>query len=152
MLGQSGQSLLLYAPGFKGVAYRPLVEAADAPGLRASIELGGPDWEAFLARRDRRRRRRAGGARGRADVRAALAALGEELVDSDRPLVTVSGTPYVPGRASTEADPLPTDGPVGGRSRSVMAVLGLASRGVRSSAVRLPGTVDNEGRADSPAC
>ncbi len=49
VLGQSGQSLLLYAPGFKGVAYRPLVEAADAPGLRASIELGSADWEAFLA-------------------------------------------------------------------------------------------------------
>ena len=81
-----------------------------------------------------------------AEESAALAALGEELIDSDRPLVTVSGTPYVPGRASTEADPLPTDGPVGGRSRSVMAVLGLASRGVRSSAVRLPRTVHNEGR------
>ena len=50
VLGQSGQSLLLYAPGFKGVAYRPLVEAADAPGLRAALELGSPDWEAFIAR------------------------------------------------------------------------------------------------------
>jgi len=81
-----------------------------------------------------------------AEESAALAALGEELIDSDRPLVTVSGTPYVPGRASTEADPLPTDGPVGGRSRSVMAVLDLASRGVRSTAVRLPRTVHNEGK------
>jgi nucleoside-diphosphate-sugar epimerase len=81
-----------------------------------------------------------------AEESAALAALGEELIDSDRPLVTASGTPYVPGRASTEADPLPTDGPVGGRSRSVMAVLDLASRGVRSAAVRLPRTVHNEGR------
>ncbi len=49
VLGQSGQSLLLYAPGFKGVAYRPLVEAADAPALRSAIELASPDWEAFLA-------------------------------------------------------------------------------------------------------
>jgi nucleoside-diphosphate-sugar epimerase len=81
-----------------------------------------------------------------AEESAALAALGAELIDSDRPLVTVSGTPYVPGRASTEADPLPTDGPVGGRSRSVMAVLELASRGVRSAAVRMPRTVHNEGR------
>jgi nucleoside-diphosphate-sugar epimerase len=81
-----------------------------------------------------------------AEEGAALAALGEELIDSARPLVTCSGTPFVPGRASTEADPLPTEGPVGGRSRSVMAVLDLASRGVRSSAVRLPRTVHNEGR------
>jgi fatty-acyl-CoA synthase len=51
VLRQSGQSLLLYAPGFKGVAYRPLVEAADATGLR-SIELGGPNWDAFVARAD----------------------------------------------------------------------------------------------------
>ena len=81
-----------------------------------------------------------------AEESAALAALGEELIGSDRPLVTVSGTPYVPGRVSTEADPLPTDGPVGGRSRSVMAVLDLASRGVRSTAVRMPRTVHNEGK------
>jgi hypothetical protein len=62
-----------------------------------------------------------------AEESAALAALGEELVGSGRPFVTVSGTPRVPGRVSTEADPLPTDGPVGGRGRAVMAVLGLAS-------------------------
>src|ERR1700729_3233414 len=48
-----------------------------------------------------------------AEESAALAALGDELIDSDRPLVTVSGTPRVAGRASTEADPLPTDGPGG---------------------------------------
>ncbi|QDP96507.1 SDR family oxidoreductase [Microlunatus elymi] len=80
-----------------------------------------------------------------AEESAALAALGEELVGSDRPFVTVSGTPYVAGRASTEADPVPTEGPVGGRGRSVTAVLDLASRGVRSSAVRLPRTVHNHG-------
>jgi nucleoside-diphosphate-sugar epimerase len=81
-----------------------------------------------------------------AEEGAALAALGEEVTGSGRPLITVSGTPYVPGRASTEADPLPTGGPVGGRSRSVTAVLDLASRGVRSAAVRMPRTVHNEGR------
>ena len=80
-----------------------------------------------------------------AEESAALATLGEELLGSDRPLVTVSGTPPVPGRVSTEADPLPTNGPVGGRSRSVMAVLDLASQGVRSSAVRMPRTVHNQG-------
>jgi nucleoside-diphosphate-sugar epimerase len=81
-----------------------------------------------------------------AEEGAALATLGEELAGSGRPLITVSGTPHVPGRASTEADPLPTGGPVAGRSRSVTAVLDLASRGVRSAAVRLPRTVHNQGR------
>ena len=80
-----------------------------------------------------------------AEEGAALATLGEALIDSDRPLVTCSGTPTVPGRASTEADPLPTVGPVAGRGRAVTAVLGLASRGVRSSTVRLPRTVHNQG-------
>jgi nucleoside-diphosphate-sugar epimerase len=77
---------------------------------------------------------------------AALATLGAALVGTDRPIVTVSGTPWVPGRLSTEADPLPTEGPVGGRAVSVTALLALASRGVRSSAVRLPRTVHDEGR------
>lgn len=80
-----------------------------------------------------------------AEESAALAALGEELIGSDRPFVTVSGTPQAPGRVSTEADPVPTDGPVGGRGRAVTAVLGLAARGVRSTAVRLPRTVHNQG-------
>ncbi|MFC8342410.1 SDR family oxidoreductase [Streptomyces sp. NPDC057280] len=80
-----------------------------------------------------------------AEEGAALAALGEELVGSDRPFVTVSGTPAVPGRASVESDPVPTDGPVGGRGRAVTSVLALAARGVRSSAVRLPRTVHHQG-------
>ncbi|MEU6767729.1 SDR family oxidoreductase [Streptomyces sp. NPDC046853] len=84
-------------------------------------------------------------ARNVAEESAALAALGEELVGSNRPLVTVSGTPHAPGRLSTEADPVPTDGPVGGRGLAVTAVLDLAARGVRSTAVRLPRTVHNEG-------
>ncbi|WP_405164209.1 SDR family oxidoreductase [Nocardia sp. NBC_01499] len=80
-----------------------------------------------------------------AEESTAIATLGEALIGSDRPLVTVSGTPATPGRASTEADPLSTAGLVGGRARAVTAVLGLASRGVRSSAIRLPRTVHNEG-------
>ena len=80
-----------------------------------------------------------------AEETAAVTALGEVLVGSDRPFVTVSGTPWVPGRSSTEADPLPTDGPVGGRGRAVLATLALASRGVRSTAVRLPRTVHDRG-------
>ncbi|MGW6054275.1 SDR family oxidoreductase [Streptomyces sp. NPDC055189] len=80
-----------------------------------------------------------------AEESAALTALGEALVGSNRPLVTVSGTPQAPGRASTEADLVPTDGPVGGRGRTVTAILDLAAHGVRSTAVRLPRTVHNQG-------
>jgi nucleoside-diphosphate-sugar epimerase len=84
-------------------------------------------------------------ARAIGEESAALDALGQALVGSGRPIVTVSGTPWVPGRTATEDDPVPTDGPVGGRGRSVTALLGLASRGVRSTAVRLPRTVHNRG-------
>ena len=81
-----------------------------------------------------------------AQENAALAAMGEALVGSDRPLVTCSGTPPLPGRISTEEDPLPLEGPVGGRGRSVNEVLTLATCGVHASAVRLPRTVHNHGK------
>lgn len=80
-----------------------------------------------------------------AEESAALMTLAEALVGSDRPLVACSGTPAIPGRLAAESDPLPTEGPVAGRGRTVTAVLDLASRGVRSSAVRLPRTVHNNG-------
>ena len=76
---------------------------------------------------------------------AALTTLGEALSGSNRPLVTVSGTPWIAWRASLETDPLPIDGPVGGRGRTVNAILALATRGVRTSAIRLPRTVHNNG-------
>ncbi len=81
-----------------------------------------------------------------AEESAAMGVLGEQLIGSGRPIVTVSGTPWVAGRASTEDDPLPLDGPVAGRARSVNAMLGLASRGVRATAVRMPRTVHNEAK------
>jgi nucleoside-diphosphate-sugar epimerase len=80
-----------------------------------------------------------------AEESAAIDTLGQALVGSDRPFVVCSGTPAAPGRPSTEADAIPTEGPVGGRGRSVNGALALASQGVRSSAVRLPRTVHNEG-------
>src|SRR3984957_7051752 len=43
-------------------------------------------------------------ARSVAEESAAITTLGEELIGSDRPFVIVSGTPWVPGRLSTEAD------------------------------------------------
>ncbi len=84
-------------------------------------------------------------AAGVAEEAAALAALGDALIGTGRPLVTCSGTPAVAGRASTENDPLILEGPVSGRSRSVMAILELATQGVRSTAVRLPRTVHENG-------
>jgi nucleoside-diphosphate-sugar epimerase len=81
-----------------------------------------------------------------AEESTAMATLGEALIGSGRPIVTVAGTPWVPGRASTEADPVPTDGPVGERGRSVNALLSLASHGVRATAVRMPRTVHNHGQ------
>ncbi len=81
-----------------------------------------------------------------AEESAAMSALGQELTGSDKPIVTVSGTPWVAGRTSTEADQVPTDGPVGARGRSQTALLELASRGVRASAVRMPRTVHNQGQ------
>lgn len=84
-------------------------------------------------------------ARGVAEESAAIAAIGDALIGSDRPFVTVSGTPWVPGRRSTEDDPLPTDGPVGGRGIAVQGALDLATRGVRSAGIRLPRTVHRDG-------
>ena len=45
-----------------------------------------------------------------AEETAALTAIGEALVGTGKPLVTVSGTPWIPGRASVESDPLPEIG------------------------------------------
>jgi nucleoside-diphosphate-sugar epimerase len=80
-----------------------------------------------------------------AEETAAITAIGDVFVSSDRPFAVVSGTPWIPGRASTEEDPLPTEGLVGGRGRTVTATLALAGRGVRTSAIRMPRTVHNNG-------
>ncbi len=76
---------------------------------------------------------------------AAVAAFGATLQGSGKPFVMASGTPAVPGRASTEDDPMPTDGPIGGRGRNARAALELAAQGVRSAVVRLPRSVHSEG-------
>jgi nucleoside-diphosphate-sugar epimerase len=82
-----------------------------------------------------------------AEEARALDALGDALAGTGKPLVAAFGTPVVPGRAATEVDPTPTDGPMAGRGRSAVAVLGLADRGVRSSVVRLPRSVHEAGLA-----
>ncbi|WP_423920985.1 SDR family oxidoreductase [Frigoribacterium sp. 2-23] len=83
---------------------------------------------------------------GLAEERDAMATLGAALIGTDKPIVTVSGTPWVPGRASTEADPLPAEGPVASRAIAVTQLLALADQGVRASAVRMPRTVHEHGQ------
>ncbi|NNC13669.1 SDR family oxidoreductase [Planctomonas sp. JC2975] len=84
-------------------------------------------------------------AAGVAEETAAITAIGDALVGTGKPFVICSGTPWVDGRTSLESDPLPTEGPVGGRAVTVNRTLDLASRGVRASAVRLPRTVHRNG-------
>ena len=84
--------------------------------------------------------------------RQAVEIFGEALAGSDRPLLIASGTLGVaPGRVATERDGHGS-GPVGiggegPRARAATAefTLSLASRGVRSSVVRLPPTNHGDG-------
>jgi nucleoside-diphosphate-sugar epimerase len=80
-----------------------------------------------------------------AEETLAVETFGAALAESGKPLVIASGTPAVPGRASIEQDPAPTEGPLGGRGRNAQTVLNLAERGVRSAVVRLPRSVHAHG-------
>jgi nucleoside-diphosphate-sugar epimerase len=91
---------------------------------------------------------------GAADAdRRAVETFGEALVGSDRPFVIASGTlGLAPGRVATERDGHGRDPAVaalGGGPQTRLAtaelVLSLASRGVRSSVMRLPPTNHGEG-------
>jgi nucleoside-diphosphate-sugar epimerase len=73
--------------------------------------------------------------------------IGEALAGTGKAFVHAGGTPFVPGRASTEDDPSATQGPMGGRGLNSNAVLALAEQGVRSSVVRLPRSVHLRGSA-----
>ncbi|WP_405670168.1 SDR family oxidoreductase [Streptomyces sp. NBC_01530] len=79
--------------------------------------------------------------------RRAVDALGDALAGSDRPFVLASGLAGLkPGQVATERDTAAPDGsPVTGRAATAMAVLALASRGVRSSVVRLSPTCHGDG-------
>jgi nucleoside-diphosphate-sugar epimerase len=90
---------------------------------------------------------------GAADAdRRAVETFGEALVGSDRPFVIASGTlGLAPGRVGTERDGHGPDSAaalIGGaqiRMATAQMTLSLASRGVRSSVVRLSPTVHGEG-------
>jgi nucleoside-diphosphate-sugar epimerase len=80
---------------------------------------------------------------------AVVHALGDALAGTSKPLVAASGTLMLAhlGRLGTEQDV----GAPGGRTENENAVVGLADRGVRSSAVRIPpithSTLDRHGFA-----
>ncbi|MBA3947582.1 MAG: SDR family oxidoreductase [Herpetosiphonaceae bacterium] len=84
--------------------------------------------------------------------RRAVETFGEALAGTDRPFVIASGTLGIaPGRVATERDgqsPDPTMLALGGpgtRLDTAQVTLALASRGVRSSVVRLPPTCHGDG-------
>ena len=92
-----------------------------------------------------------GGFEAAADAdRRAVETFGEALAGSGRPFLIASGTAgLVPGRVATERDGLdlgsaPGSGPEIRRATAHLT-LSLASRGVRSSVVRLPPTVHGDG-------
>ncbi|MEV5705546.1 SDR family oxidoreductase [Actinoallomurus sp. NPDC052274] len=93
-----------------------------------------------------------GGFEDAADAdRRAVETFGEVLAGSDRPFVLASGlVGLVQGRVATEEDgrePAPESVPAGPRTRygTGLLTLSLASRGVRSSVLRLPPTVYGDG-------
>ncbi len=95
-----------------------------------------------------------GGFEAAADAdRRAVEAFGEVLAGSDRPLVIASGTlGLAPGRVATEQDGHDSSEPITARNRgpgtrraTAEFVLSLASRGVRSSIVRLSPTNHGDG-------
>lgn len=71
----------------------------------------------------------------------AVDTIGAALVETGKPFSIVSGTTFAEGRPATELDPLAVSGPVAGRSINAQRILDLASRGVRTSAVRMPRSV-----------
>jgi nucleoside-diphosphate-sugar epimerase len=80
--------------------------------------------------------------------RNAIAAFGDALAGSDRPLVIASGLLGVrgDGKLATEQDRPDVDSPIAsGRQQNAAETLALAERGVRTAVLRLPPTVHGAG-------
>lgn len=97
-----------------------------------------------LQARHRLHRRLQGRRRGRPPR---VDTFGDALAGTDRPFVLAAGlVGLAPGRVATERDMPKIDGsPISIRSATALAALALASRGVRSSVVRLSPTCHGEG-------
>lgn len=76
--------------------------------------------------------------------RNAIDALGNALLNSEKPFIVTSGFPLMPGRSVTE-DHVPPDGGQGMPRLSEQTALAFADRGVRTSIVRMS-QVHNEGK------
>jgi nucleoside-diphosphate-sugar epimerase len=78
--------------------------------------------------------------------RRAIEAFGETLAGSDRPLIIASGTlGLAAGSVASERDGREADPTAHPRMASALMTFDLASRGIRSSVVRLPPTVHGDG-------
>jgi nucleoside-diphosphate-sugar epimerase len=78
--------------------------------------------------------------------RRAIETFGDALAGSDRPLIIASGTlGLASGRVASEQDGREADPTAHPRMASALLTFELASRGVRSSVVRLPPTVHGDG-------
>jgi nucleoside-diphosphate-sugar epimerase len=78
--------------------------------------------------------------------RAAVEAIGEALIGSDRPFVLASGAAgLAAGRPAVETDRSPFDGPDSPRGGSENLALEYVRRGVRTICVRFPPTVHGAG-------
>ena len=79
--------------------------------------------------------------------RNAIAAIGETLQGSNRPFVTTSGTAVSakPGHVGTEEDKGDPNSSVSPRLQAEYVTIGLTSQGIRTSLVRLPPSVHDNG-------
>lgn len=78
--------------------------------------------------------------------RSAIAAMGDALAGTGKPLITTSGSALLRhGVVGTEDDGPDLGGPAQHRTASEELTLALAARGVRSSLVRLPPSVHGDG-------
>ncbi|CAL9328068.1 hypothetical protein SUDANB150_00013 [Streptomyces sp. enrichment culture] len=78
--------------------------------------------------------------------RAAVAALGDALVGTNRPLIVASAlSGLVEGRPATEADPSPAVGPDSNRGGSENLALDYVTKGVRTVIVRFAPSVHGHG-------
>ncbi|MFE9582006.1 SDR family oxidoreductase [Nocardia sp. NPDC006044] len=78
--------------------------------------------------------------------RAAVEAMAETLVGTDRPLMVANGlSGLVEGRSVLETDPSPAVGPESDRGGSENLALDFADRGVRSMIIRFAPSVHGEG-------